>query len=292
MSASTADPIPEVSTAPALLAVFAHPDDEEFGTAGALVLCADRGVHVQIVTATRGDAGEISDPALATRDNLAKVREGELREACGLLGIAEPIFLDYRDGKVADADQDELMCSVVAAIRRYRPRIVLTFDANGGYGHADHIAVHHATVAAFERSSDPAFAPELGRPHQPDKLYATAYPRSRFGQMSAELERHGLPTLDFGDVRTIEMEEVGTDDARITTAVPVDAVWDRRWAALRAHRTQFGSDSLFMRLPEDIVRGWMATDMFVRLVPPPAPGAMLPDEDDLWAGLGNLRTED
>jgi LmbE family N-acetylglucosaminyl deacetylase len=285
MSAIAPEADPDAPTGPALLAVFAHPDDEEFGTAGALILCADRGVHVQVVSATRGDAGEISDPALATRDNLGDVREEELREACRILGIADPMFFDYGDGQVAAADPDELVRRIVAAIRSVRPRVVVTFDANGGYGHADHIAVHHATVAAFERSSDPTFAPELGLPHRPDKLYATAFPRSRFSVMSAEMERFGVPGIDFGDVRTIELDEVGTADDRITTAVPVDAVWDRRWGALRAHRTQFGADSSFLRLPEQVVRGWMATDMFVRLVPPPPPGATLPDEDDLWAGL-------
>ena len=148
---------------PTLLAVLAHPDDEEFGSAGALILCADRGVRVQLLMATRGDAGEISDPALATRDNLAEVREHELREACRLLGIAEPLFLDYQDGRVAEEDSDVLVRRIVATIRQFRPRVVLTFDANGGYGHADHIAVHHATVAAFARSSDPTFAPVTGR---------------------------------------------------------------------------------------------------------------------------------
>ena len=61
-------------------------------------------MHVQIVSATRGDAGEISDPALATRDNLGDVREEELREACRILGIAEPMFFDYGDGQVTAAD--------------------------------------------------------------------------------------------------------------------------------------------------------------------------------------------
>ena len=273
-----------------LLAVFAHPDDEEIGTAGALIRCAERGVHVQLLVATRGDAGQISDPAFATPETLAEVREGELREACRLLGIAEPVFLDYRDGAVAEA-QDDLVRDVVAAMRRYRPRVVLTFDANGGYGHADHIAVHHATVVAFALAADPTFAPDLGPPHQADKLYATAYPRSRFGDINADLVRHGLPAIDFGDVRTIELEEVGTAQERITTAVPVADVWDRRWAALRAHRTQFGPDDPFFKLPEEVTRGWMATDVFVRLVPPPAPHASLPDEDDLWAGLPPPRAQ-
>jgi N-acetyl-1-D-myo-inositol-2-amino-2-deoxy-alpha-D-glucopyranoside deacetylase len=77
-----------------VLCVFAHPDDEQFGTAGAMLACTDRGIPVHLLCATRGEAGEISDPALATPETLGHVREGELRTACGLLGIEPPEFLD------------------------------------------------------------------------------------------------------------------------------------------------------------------------------------------------------
>ncbi len=270
---------------PVLLGVFAHPDDEQFGTAGALLACAERGVAVHILCATRGDAGEISDPALATPETLAAVREGELRVACGLLGFAEPVFLDYKDGKLAEVEPDRLVHQVAAAIRRLRPRVVLTFDANGAYGHPDHIAIHRATVAAFAAAADPAFAPELGAPHRSDKLYATAYPRALFVQIDTDLAAHGLPALAFGDVQTIAAEEIGTADERVTTAVPVRHLWERRWASLIAHRTQYGAGHPFLALPEAVMRSWLATDVFVRLHPAPAPGAVLPDEADLWAGL-------
>ncbi|MCC6791740.1 MAG: PIG-L family deacetylase, partial [Thermomicrobiales bacterium] len=72
------------------MCVFAHPDDEQFGTAGALLDCIERGLPVHLVCATRGDQGEISDPALATRETLGEVRERELRDACELLGIEPP----------------------------------------------------------------------------------------------------------------------------------------------------------------------------------------------------------
>jgi len=272
---------------PALLAVFAHPDDEAFGTAGALLRCADRGVAVHVLCATRGDAGQIADPALATPETLAAVREGELREACRLLGFAEPTLLDYGDGRLAAADPEELAGRVAAAIRTLRPRMVVTFDANGGYGHLDHIAIHRATLAAVAAAADRGpgadGAPAVG--HRPDKLYATAYPRSALARMNADLVGHGFPALDFGDVQGIAAAEIGTRDERITTAVPVADLWLRRWAALRAHRTQYGPGNPFVELPEEVVRTWMAVDSFVRLEPPPAPGATLPDEDDLWAGL-------
>ena len=278
-------PADHLSVPPAaLLGVFAHPDDEQFGTNGALLACARRGITVHLLFATRGDAGQISDPALATPATLGTVREAEMREACRLLGFAAPEFLDHRDGTLAAVSPDRLVAEIVAAIRRLRPRVVLTFDANGGYGHPDHIAIHHATVAAC-RAADSAVLPAAGSRHRPAKLYATAYPRSRLEQMNADFVAHGFPALDFGDVQTIAAAEVGTDDARVTTAVPVDHLWEQRWAAFRAHRTQYGADHPFLALPEAAVRAWLRVDTFVRLDPPPAPGAVLPDEDDLWAGL-------
>jgi len=273
---------------PALLAVFAHPDYEQFGTAGALLACAMRGIAVHVLCATRGDAGEIGDPALATPDTLGAVREGELRDACRLLGFAPPTLLDYADGGLTAADPDRLAREVAAHIRRLRPRVVLTFGANGGYGHLDHIAIHRATLAAVAHAASATSGedtPDVAPPHRPDKLYTTAYPRSGIVQVTADLVRHGFPALDFGDVQTLTADEIGTPDADVTTVVPVDHFWSRRWASLRAHRTQYGPGHPFLQLPEDVVRGWMGVDRFVRLRPTPDPGATLPDEDDLWAGL-------
>jgi hypothetical protein len=43
-----------------LLAVFAYPDDEAFGSEGTLAYYANHGVKVVLVCATRGEAGEIA----------------------------------------------------------------------------------------------------------------------------------------------------------------------------------------------------------------------------------------
>ena len=142
-----------------LLAVFAHPDDETFGGGGLLARYAAEGVRVSMVCAPRGEVGEISDPSLATRENLGEVRERELRDACRVLGIEEPIILGYRDSGMAgtsdnanprafsQADQEEVVEKVVEIIRRERPHVLVTFDPNGGYGHPDHIRIHQATLA-------------------------------------------------------------------------------------------------------------------------------------------------
>ena len=152
-----------------LMAVFAHPDDESFGIGGTLARYgADPGVRVVLVCATRGEAGEISNPELASSERLGEVREQELRCACRTLGVEDLFFLDYRDSgmagtaenedprALAQADFDEAVGKIVAHIRREQPDVVVTFDENGGYGHPDHIAIHHLTKAAFAAAADPA----------------------------------------------------------------------------------------------------------------------------------------
>ncbi len=48
---------------PKILAIFAHPDDEAFSTGGTIARYAEAGIDITLVCATRGEAGEISDPS-------------------------------------------------------------------------------------------------------------------------------------------------------------------------------------------------------------------------------------
>src|SRR3954452_4550954 len=72
-----------------LLAVFAHPDDESYLCGGTLAHYAAAGLPVSLVCATLGEAGDIADPALAARETLPAVRDGELRAAARLLGLSD-----------------------------------------------------------------------------------------------------------------------------------------------------------------------------------------------------------
>ena len=55
---------------------------------------------------------------------------------------------------------DEATGRLVWLIRTYRPDVVTTYNAFGGYGHPDHIRTHHVAVGAFERAGDPACYPD------------------------------------------------------------------------------------------------------------------------------------
>ena len=88
------------------LACYAHPDDEGFASGGLLAMLASAGARVTLVCATNGDVGEISDPILATPENLWQVRKQELRNAMDITGISDVRFLDYRDSGMDGTDDN------------------------------------------------------------------------------------------------------------------------------------------------------------------------------------------
>jgi len=167
-----------------LLLVHAHPDDESIGTGATMARCGAAGVGVTLVTCTLGEMGEIIPPSLAHLgpEALGEYRIGELRAACAALGVTDHRFLGgaghFRDsgmmGTPANEDPrcfwrasvDEAAGFLVPVIRETRPSVIVTYDANGFYGHPDHIQAHRVTRRAYELACDPAVT----------SLYATAAP--------------------------------------------------------------------------------------------------------------------
>ncbi len=266
-----------------LLAVFAHPDDESFPTGGALARYAREDVAVSLVCATRGEAGEISDPALATPQTLGRVREQELRRACAVLGVTHLRFLDYEDGTLPQVDRHEAEGRIVRAMRELRPQVVLTWGPEGGYGHPDHIAVHEWATAAYEATGDPAAFPEQIQeglaPWAPLKLYNLAMPRERF-QRIGEMARR-FANVTAWDSR--EWSTFGVPEARITTCVNVAPFIDTKLEAIASHQTQFSPSHPYALLPRDLIDEFFREECYVlaesRLTAPTG------REDDLFQGI-------
>jgi len=280
-----------------LMAVFAHPDDESFGIGGTLARYgADPGVRVVLVCATRGEAGEISNPELASAERLGEVREQELRCACRTLGVEDLFFLDYRDSGMAgsaenedpralvQADADEAVAKIVAHIRRERPDVVVTFDENGGYGHPDHIAIHHLTSAAFAAAADPArYVQQIEAglaPHQASKMYYTAIP-SRFFRSAVE-KMHELG-IEVPDRYMERLDNFGLPDEACTTDIHVEDFWSTKQMAVACHATQLNPDSIFAILPPDVMRELQAWECFQLVETTVGEDA---DSHDLFAGFG------
>lgn len=276
----------------ALMAVYAHPDDEVFGAGGTIGYYADRNVRTILVCATRGEVGEISDPTLATPETLSQVREQELRCAAATLGVNELIFLDYRDSGMegTEANQDprafvqakpeEVIEKLVRLIRREKPQVVVTFEPFGGYGHPDHIAICKWTTAAFHAASDASRYPEAGEAWKPARLYYSTIPTSFFVEMRDWMEAAGIDTSQMPNPDS--MPDRFPDD-QITTVLDVSQYAEQKRKAAECHATQWGGDNWFKKVPSEIMDRMVSREHFA-LVSPDAEVDQAPTAD-LFAGL-------
>ena len=236
---------------PRLLFVHAHPDDETLTTGATIAHYAARGAQVRVVTCTLGEEGEVigarwAQLAVDQADQLGGFRIGELSAALNALGIDDPVFLGgagrWRDSgmegtpprhrqRFIDADPRDAVGALVDIIRELRPHVVVTYDANGGYGHPDHIHAHEVTMAAVGASGGAEFP---GEPWTVPKVY--------WAVMSKSAMAAGLDALE--DVPPewirVSIDDVpfGYPDDAIDAVMEVADCLPAKIAALRAHATQ------------------------------------------------------
>lgn len=245
-----------------VLAVFAHPDDEVLCAAGTLALCAARGDHVALRCATRGEYGPISDEQLATPDNLAQVRDRELHHSCSALGVRDLKFFDLPDGGVswAAAEHDTLH-EIVRSIRELRPRVLITFGADGLYGHPDHVAIGELTTQARQLAADAKFVlpkhPKLA-PYQVPRLFYPVWTEAYVRDMLAAFSNAGETVRLW----TIQPAQFVMKADAITTTVDVSAVLEQKLRSLHSHRTQFGPDNVLARLSGPLALRFLGVEYF------------------------------
>ena len=104
-------------------------------------------------------------------------------------------------------------------IRKYRPLVVVTFDPNGYNLHPDHIAISRFATDALSAATDPRFEPRSGAPFSVPRLLWTT-PIAPW-EPGPQPPRALQPGVDF--------------------IVPVREFAPLKKAALKAHRTQWGS---------------------------------------------------
>jgi LmbE family N-acetylglucosaminyl deacetylase len=129
---------------PALLLVAAHPDDETLGLGATAAGLAERGVTVQIVAATDGEAAYPRYPG--GHEMLAQTRRDELIAAAALLRLPMPIFLGIPDGEVAE-HEERLEIELEALLADAPPGAWCAATWRGD-GHPDHEATGRAAAAA------------------------------------------------------------------------------------------------------------------------------------------------
>ncbi len=231
---------------PTLLAVFAHPDDEAFSSGGILAHYAAMGVQVVLVSATRGEAGQIFDPNLTTSD-LGQHRELELRRACEILGIEAPRFLDYHDsGRLERLRKDDPLATInidylqmeakiLALIEELEPQVLLTFDPHGGYGHPDHLSVHRATLAAFFSSGQFQNAPQ--------RLFYTV--------LTIDAVRLWVEQPGGAITPGMTVETYGVSTQTVAVQFDIGVQLEKKMEALKAHGSQTGQNSRMGQMPTE-----------------------------------------
>jgi LmbE family N-acetylglucosaminyl deacetylase len=238
-----------------LLAVLAHPDDETFGMGGTLAVYARRDVDVHLICATRGEVGEIDPEFKETIKSPACLRTQELRCAADVLGISQVHFMNYRDSGMPGSEANKHPKALVAQpleqisqevahlIRKIKPDVVVTFDPIGGYRHPDHIAIHKATVQAFDLANDAAFQdPDGLPPFQPEKLYFHTINRTFLKIIVWVLRLIGQDPHHFGRNKDIDLVPLTEVDFPVHAKIDYRSVNEIREEATLCHASQGGAE--------------------------------------------------
>jgi N-acetyl-1-D-myo-inositol-2-amino-2-deoxy-alpha-D-glucopyranoside deacetylase len=159
------------------------------------------------------------------------------------------------------ADLDAATRELVAVVREVRPQVVVTYDEKGGYGHPDHIQAHRVAVQAFEKAGDPSYAPEVGEPWQPTRLYYTAFPKSVLQAGIEHLKESG--NENFFGADSAEDLPFGNPDADVTTEIDARDHLDAKVAAMQAHATQIALDGPFFALSNNVGQKAMGIEYFI-----------------------------
>jgi LmbE family N-acetylglucosaminyl deacetylase len=273
----------------ALLAVHAHPDDETITMGGTLARYSAEGVRTIVVTCTRGDLGEVSDPSLPAETGVGALRDRELEAAARCLGVSRLVNLGYFDSGMAGwaenhrpgafyaADLAEAADRLGTIIRQERPAVLVTYDETGGYGHPDHVKAHQVAVAAFEAAG----------PARPAKLYFVRLPLGWSRELVRALRAAGIPapgSAPAGADAGPEVKEIGVPDHLVTTALDVRHYVPVKLAALACHASQMPPSHFLRRMPLALAERLWQFEYFSREQGPTtaAPGEL---EADIFSGL-------
>ncbi len=146
------------------IAVVAHPDDLEYGTASAIARWTTQGKDIRYVLATRGEAGIDSMPP----ETAAPVRTEEQINSAAMVGVSVVEFLEHPDGLVVNGV--ELRRDLTAAIRRHQPEVIIAMNyrerwsETGPWNHVDHRELGRALPDAVRDADNRWLFTDAGEP--------------------------------------------------------------------------------------------------------------------------------
>lgn len=157
-----------------LLAIGAHPDDNEVGCGGTVAKLTRQGWEATFIVCTNGNKGS-HDPQMSAY-TLSEIRETEQRAAAEALGVQNEnvIFLRYNDGELEATAA--LRAEMSLYIRHFKPHLLFTHDPWRPYMlHPDHRAVGFSVVDGVVSARDDLYMPGWGQiglnAWRPETLY-------------------------------------------------------------------------------------------------------------------------
>jgi LmbE family N-acetylglucosaminyl deacetylase len=245
-----------------LVCFHAHPDDESIMTAGTMARAADAGHRVVLVVATRGELAAPKAGVLADGEELWQRRVQETHASAEVLGVGRVEFLGYEDSGMMgeptnehtpcfwQADLDVAAQGLAAILRQESADVLTVYDANGGYGHPDHIQVHRVGCRAAELAGvERVFQATMNRDHILRLMDESALAGSMTEEEQGELDRDSFGSLE--------------ED--ITHAVDVVPWLDRKRASMVAHASQISAEDFFLTLPPEAFAAGFGTEWYIAL---------------------------
>src|SRR5262249_1211863 len=228
---------------------------------------AGQGIRTVVVTCTNGEFGDAPGGVKPGQDGhdaqtVAQLRLAELRQSAKILGVNDLETLGYHDSGMPDWDyknRPEAFCNVPAQvvagrigalIERYRPQVVITYDAKGLYQHPDHVHAARAATAAVAATGIPA------------QLYLTAMRGSDWRKVWDALRELGADLPGPRDITPEMRQRMAETEQRITTTVDIRPVLSRKRDALYAHSSQI-QESWFSKIPADVAEAAFGRGSFI-----------------------------
>lgn len=178
------------------LAIVAHPDDLEFGSAAAVARWTRQGKEVVYCMLTSGEAG-IDGVA---PDECGPLREAEQIESARIVGVSAVEFLGQPDGTIEYGVA--LRRVITAVIRRHQPEIVITnnfrdtWDGDVLLNQADHINTGRATLDAVRDAANRWIFPDAGEKwNGVRQVWASGSPNGRHAVDTTDTFDAGVESL-------------------------------------------------------------------------------------------------
>ena len=251
--------------------LHAHPDDEASQTSGSMTRLVEEGHRVVAVFATNGDHGEAPDD-LAEGETTVDRRRAEAARSAEVIGTHRVAWLGYADSGMSGweqntaesaftaADLDEAAARFARVVDEEDADVVVGYDWHGGYGHPDHVKVHHVLHRGAELAA-----------RRPRVLESTMN-RDALRRSNEAARAAGAPGAEDWDPDS-PMDDgnpLGEPESAIHWDVDVTPWLGTKRKALEAHASQTSDVGMMLAMPDEAFAAMFGREYYIE--PGRAPG--------------------